>query len=233
MTVPKILLLDIETAPGTAYVWSLFDTHIPLERLITPSRILCWAAKWYKGGWARGDERDGRRDMLQPLHELLSEADAVVTYNGDHFDLPKINGEFMAAGMAPVPPVPSIDLFTTVKRFGYQSGKLLFVARHLGIGQKVETGGFKLWADVMAGDEKAWRKMIRYNTQDVALLETLYTKLRPYIKTHPALHPRSKCPACGSASAQRRGHRRTRTSLIERLNCNGCGHWFDGSRSRA
>lgn len=228
---PKILLLDIETAPGTAYVWNLFDETVPLERLITPGRMLCWAAKWYRGDWHVADERGNRKAMLKSLHALLSEADAVVTYNGDKFDLPKINGEFMAAGLNPVPPVPSIDLYKTAKKFGYQSSKLQFVATHLGIGQKAETGGFKLWRDVMDGDEKAWAKMLRYNKQDVALLEKLYTKLRPYIKTHPRLHASNGCcPACGSAKVQKRGNRRTKAFFVERLHCQGCGSWFDGRR---
>lgn len=230
---PKILLLDIETAPATAYVWKLFDENIGLEQLIAPSRMLCWAAKWYRGDWHWADERGNRLAMLKTLHALLSEADAVVTYNGDRFDLPKINGEFVSAGLNPVPPIPSIDLYRTVKKLGYQSSKLLFVAKYLGIGQKVDTHGFKLWADVMAGAEGAWAKMLRYNKQDVALLEKLYTKLRPYIKAHPALHTHNEnCPVCGAAKVQRRGSRHTKAFTIERLHCQGCGTWFDGRRSR-
>lgn len=230
---PKILLLDIETAPATAYVWKLFDENVGLEQLIAPSRILCWAAKWYRGEWHVADERGNRLVMLKALHALLSEADAVVTYNGDRFDIPKVNGEFVSAGLNPVPPIPSIDLYRTVKKLGYQSSKLLFVAKYLGIGEKVSTQGFKLWADVMAGGEAAWAKMLRYNKQDVALLEKLYTKLRPYIKSHPALHMHNEnCPVCGAAKVQRRGNRRTKAFMIERLHCQGCGAWFDGRRSR-
>lgn len=231
MNQPRILLLDIETAPATAYVWGLFNENIPLERLITPSRMLCWSAKWYRGEWFANDEREG--EMLSDLHTLLSEADAVVTYNGDRFDLPKINGEFLQAGLRPVAPIPSIDLYKTVKQLGYQSNKLLHVARRLGIGEKAETGGFKLWRDVMAGNETAWAKMLRYNKQDVALLEKLYTKLRPYIKTHPALHEHgASCPVCGGKKVQRRGNRRTKAFTIERMQCQGCGAWFDGQRRR-
>lgn len=230
---PKILLLDIETAPATAYVWKLFDENIGLEQLISPSRMLCWGAKWYRGSYHSADERGDRVAMLSKLHDLLSAADAVVTFNGDKFDLPKINGEFVAAGLAPVVPVVSIDLRKTTKQLGYISGKLQFVSEHLGIGSKIDTGGFELWAKVLAGDERSWAKMLRYNKQDVVLLEKLYTKLRPYIKTHPKLHVgRERCPACGSAKVQRRGVRRTKAFLIERLNCQGCGSWFDGSRSR-
>lgn len=232
---PKILLLDIETAPATAYVWRLFDENIGLEQLIKPSRMLCWAAKWYGGSWHIADERRSRIRMLKALHVLLSEADAVVTYNGDRFDLPKINGEFLSAGLNPVPKVPSIDLYKTVKQLGYQSNKLLFVAKYLGIGEKVATEGFKLWADVMAGKSKAWAKMLRYNKHDVTLLERLYTKVRPYIKTHPALHVRrdgEMCRVCGSKKMQYRGTRRTLSFSIERLQCQSCGSWCDGFRRK-
>lgn len=234
MTEPRILLLDIETAPAVAYVWRLFDETIGLDQLISPSRMICWAAKWYRGEWFIADERKGRKALLQPLHDLLNEADAVVTYNGDKFDLPKINGEFVANGMDPVRPVPSIDLYRTAKQLGYQSNKLMFVSQHLGIGQKVETGGFKLWRDVLAGDEAAWARMLRYNKHDVALLQTLYTKLRPYIKSHPALHvSKGCCPVCGSKRVQSRGNRHTKASVIERLFCTACSSWFDGKRRRA
>lgn len=233
MAKPKILLLDIETAPATAYVWKLFDENVGLEQLISPSRMLCWGAKWYRGEYFAADERGDRVAMLSKLHGLLSEADAVVTFNGDKFDLPKINGEFVASGLRPVPPIPSIDLRRTTKQLGYISGKLQFVSEHLGIGSKIDTGGFELWAKVLAGDERAWGKMLRYNKQDVVLLEKLYARLLPYIKTHPKLHVgRERCPACGSVKVQRRGVRRTKAFLIERLNCQGCGGWFDGSRSR-
>jgi uncharacterized protein YprB with RNaseH-like and TPR domain len=233
VTQPKILLLDIETAPATAYVWKLFDENIGLEQLITPGRIICWAAKWYRGEMFAADERKGTKPMLAQMHRLMSEADAVMTFNGDKFDLPKLNGEFLAVGLPPLPPTPSIDLRRTTKKLGYISGKLMFLSGHLGIGAKIDTGGFKLWADVLKGDERAWAKMVRYNKHDVVLLERLYTKLRPYIKDHPALHTRhAACPACGSAKVQRRGSRRTRAFAIERLNCQGCGSWFDGSRRR-
>lgn len=230
---PKILLVDIETAPATAYVWKMFDENISLEQLLTPGRMICWAAKWYRGAMHHADERGGTKPMLQALHALLSQADAVVTFNGDKFDLPKINGEFLAAGMPPVQPTPSIDLRRTTKQLGYISGKLQFVSGHLGIGQKIDTGGFKLWRDVMNGDPKAWAKMVRYNKQDVVLLERLYRRIRPYIKTHPSLYTgHGTCRSCGSKKLHRRGERVTRVFAIERLHCPSCNAWADGARRR-
>ncbi len=233
MSPPKILHLDIETAPATAYVWGLFDENIPLERLITPSRILCWAAKWHLGKMHHADSRGGWVKMLETLHNLLSEADAVVTYNGDRFDIPKVNGEFLTAGLPPVRPIPSIDLYRSAKQLGYQSNKLQFVSEHLGIGQKLETGGFKTWRGVMEGDEKCWAKMVRYNKQDVVLLEKLYKVIRPYIKTHPALYTATgACPSCGSKNLQHRGVRHTRVFEVERLHCQDCGSWSTGNRRK-
>jgi hypothetical protein len=72
VTAPKILLLDIETAPATAYVWKLFDENVGLDQLITPGRIICWAAKWYKGKMHFADERGNRNAMLKALHALMS-----------------------------------------------------------------------------------------------------------------------------------------------------------------
>ena len=37
-----------------------------------------------------------------------------------------------------------------------------FVCQQLGLAGKTETGGFKLWADVMEGDPKAQELMIEY-----------------------------------------------------------------------
>ena len=37
----------------------------------------------------------------------------------------------------------------------------------------------------MEGDEKALSYMLKYNVQDVVVLEEVYLKLRPWIRNHP------------------------------------------------
>lgn len=235
---PRILLLDIETVPGLAYIWSMYDTGVPLERLVAPGRIVCAAYRWYgeKSVAFVSEWDDGQKGMMQKLHAAFSEADAIVTYNGDKFDIPRIRGQFVRNRMKPPPKVPSIDLYKIVKTLGYQSGKLEFVAPYLDIGAKVKHEGFRLWRAVLDGDEKAQGRMKKYNKQDTNLLADLYTLLRPYMTTHPHLHDSHahSCPVCGSRHLQRRGHRLTRAFRIERLQCQNekCGAWSDGVRRK-
>ena len=43
---PKILLLDIETAPMEVYVWGLYKQYIPHDNIIKDWCMLSWVAKW-------------------------------------------------------------------------------------------------------------------------------------------------------------------------------------------
>jgi hypothetical protein len=229
----RILSLDIETAPASVYVWGLFDQNISLDQIIKPGRIICWAAKWFGEPEVHyADERGGPREMFTAIHGLLCQADAVITYNGDKFDLPKLLGGFVGHELAPPPPLASIDLLKTTKRLGLQSNKLQFLSEFLEIGSKVKHEGFPLWVACMNGDEKAWARMTRYNKGDVRLTERAYKRLRPYIKNHPYIGAGviEACPTCASANLQRRGYARTRSFVTERLQCQGCGSWTQGSR---
>jgi hypothetical protein len=65
--------------------------------------------------------------------------------------------------------------------FKFPSNKLDYVAQALGVGAKFKHSGFELWIDCMAGDDKAWREMKKYQIQDVVLLEELYQVLLPWL----------------------------------------------------
>ena len=172
--------------------------------------------------------------MLEAIHAMLSHADAVVTFNGDRFDLPILQGEFMLAGLAPTPPLTSIDVLKTVRKFKFFMSKLAFIGPKLGLGAKVKHEGFALWTAVMAGDKSAEKRMEKYCKQDVNLLEKLYLKIRPYIRNHPHLGKagHAACGACGSPHTHSRGTRRTRAYKIGRLQCQACGSWQDGKRTK-
>lgn len=236
---PRILVLDIETAPHLVYTWGLWQQNISIDQIVEPGYMLCWAAKWHgeRGTEFRWvDDPDG----LTRLHELLTEADAVVHYNGDSFDLPWINGSFEKAGLDPVPPVLSIDLLKSVKKLRLASNKLDWAAATLLGQRKVATGGFKLWLGVMAGDPQAMAKMERYNRADVVLTDRLLTRLAPRIKNLPNVGEVREdgtvtCPraTCGSPHVQRRGSARTKTGEYPRYQCQKCRGWFKGTRREA
>lgn len=239
----KLLVLDIETRPALAYVWRLFDENVSLEQLLHPSEMISFGAKWYGKSkmfykavrYRRGVEvnSDDRPNMLAKIHELWSEADGLITFNGDKFDLPKLLGEFVRAGLVPPPPVASIDVRKTTSAMGFTSGKLAHVGPLLECGDKVDTGGFKLWAEYLEGNVAARAAMKEYNLQDVNLLENVYTKVRPYIKTHPYIGDKAEqCPACNSTQIQQRGVRRTRAFIITRIHCQACGAWTSGPRKK-
>jgi len=76
--------------------------------------------------------------MIQAAHDLLSEADAVIHYNGNSFDMPWLHTEFLLAGMPPPEPYKNIDLLLAVrKRFRFVSNKLDYVTQAVGLEGKV------------------------------------------------------------------------------------------------
>jgi hypothetical protein len=232
----RILVLDIETRPNLAHVWRLFDENIPLDRLLVEGGMLCFAAKFL------GDKavvssslQDGEFTMASVLWMLLEEADAVVTYNGDRFDIPHINRLFLSQGIKPPAPYKKIDLLKTVRnQFKFASNKLEFVCKELGLGGKVDNGGYDTWLGCMNNDPAAWAKMIKYNKKDVVLTEKLYRHILPWIKNHPNAGmyrelDRPRCPNCGSHHVQMRGTATTKTGHYQRYKCKSCGTW---SRAR-
>jgi DNA polymerase elongation subunit (family B) len=232
----RILLVDIETSPTSAAVWGLYGVNISINQIIKPGRTLCAAMKWlgeperktvFVSSWTTGFDA-----MIQKIHDHLAEADAVVTYNGQKFDLPVLNREFLLAGLTPPSPSKSIDLYRTVrKQFKFVSNKLDFVCQQLGLGAKTHHKGMDLWTGVENGVKADQKTMEVYNKQDVFLLEKLYNRLLPWIPNHPStvVHDRltdaPRCPTCGSDKVQRRGYHVTKVARFHRLHCQDCGTW--------
>lgn len=229
----KILELDIETAPHLVYAWGLFKETIPIARMVKPGYTLCWAAKWYgeRSVEFASVHEDGEDAMLRRMWELLNEADVVVHFNGKKFDMPTLNKELVMRGWGPPSPYEQVDLYHIVRStYRFASNKLDFVAQELGLGAKTSHKGMELWTGCMAGEDKDWRVMKRYNIQDVKLLEKLYKHLRGWIRSHPNMGvyqgaDKPTCPNCGSHKLVSNGLRRTRTQLYRRYQCQDCGAW--------
>lgn len=233
----KILLLDIETSPNLAYVWGIWEQNISLNQMVTSSSTLCWAAKWHGDKKVQFDStyKSGMKKMLKGVHALLDEADVVVHYNGKKFDIPTLNKEFLLNDMSPPAPYKQIDMLQVSRGgFRFQSNKLDYVAKQLGIGQKTSHEGFQLWVDCMANKRDAWKRMEEYNKNDVVLLEDVYNRMLPWIKNHPNKNlydSTEACHRCGSEDLQRRGVARTIGVTYQRYQCNDCGGWQKGDKA--
>lgn len=244
MAKPKILFLDIETAPAKVYTFSLFKPFIGNDQIIEPSRILCWSAQWYgsKKVLFRSEYHDGQEVMMQEIRDLLDEADAVVGYNSKRFDVPWLKGEITLAGLEQPSPFQHVDLYQVARsNMRLLSGKLDYLAWRLLNERKVTHTGFQLWIDCMDGDDetkaKAWRLMKKYSVKDTALMPPIYDILRPVIKSIPNhglwdvplvednREYNYTCPRCGATKVQSRGFSRTTAGVFRRFHCQECGGW--------
>lgn len=199
--------------------------------LIETSEVLCYAAKWYQEDEVFFDsiQNKSKKSMLKGVHKLVSEADAIVHYNGTSFDMPVLNTSFIECGFKPPAPYKNIDLLRVVRsQFKFTSNKMVHVAEKLGVGKKHDTT-FDLWVGCINNDPVAWEAMREYNIQDVTILEGMYEKLKPWIKNHPnvGLYEGSTvCPNCGSGHYQARGTAISSSGSYQRYQCTDCGAWF-------
>lgn len=229
----KLLAWDIETLPHEVYRWGFYDqSPVALNQVIKPGGVMSYAARWIdtpKSEIIYQDIREGKDVMLQGIYNLIDEADGLVSWNGQKFDTKRINTEFALLGWTPPAEAKEVDLMLAVKkRMAFPSNKLEYVANALLGKGKVQHEGFSLWLKCIDQDEAAWKRMAKYNKQDVHLLIELYERLLPWIDTipnHNLFDGFDGCSKCGSDHIQRRGHRYTRVSKFAKYVCLDCGGW--------
>ena len=239
----RILCWDCETSPLITYTWKIWEANA--IEVIEDWQMLCFSWRWlgektihvlgqddFKG-YKPGVNND--KKLIEALRQLFDEADVIVAHNGNSFDQKKAQARMMIHGLPPPSPYKQIDTKLVAKRYGaFTSNKLDDLGKDLSIGQKLETGGFATWKGCLAGDPKAWAKMKRYNKQDVALLEEVYLKLRPWMSNHPAINLLNRdmnaCPICGKGPMTRQGTKSAKTTTYQQWKCKSCNGW---SRSRA
>jgi predicted RNA-binding Zn-ribbon protein involved in translation (DUF1610 family) len=240
---PKILTLDIETAPLKVYAWGLWDQNTGVNQIDTEWSILAVCAKWMGQKPLYADCRGEPLmdlDLLNWTWRLLNEADIVVTQNGVGFDIKKLNARMVAAGMLPYSPIRNIDTKLVAKKhFGFTSNRLEWMGKHVAGQKKSEHKkfpGFELWAECLKDNPQAWDEMEKYNKQDVVATEALYLRLRPWMEGHPNVAVygdgvAEHCPKCGSDQLQRRGTYTTQFGRYARIHCNKCGGWSRSGRT--
>lgn len=247
---PAILLYDIETAPGLAWVWNQWNTNaIAMEQ---DWYMLSFAYKWLNTdriGFVSifqdpdfvPDTTDDRF-VATRLAALFDAADVTVAHNGDKFDRRKANQRFLTWGIDPPSPYQTIDTKKVVtSEFSHFSNALTELGRVHGLGEKTHHTGFELWRECMKGTESFWKTMEKYNRQDVRLLERVYVKLLPWMSLPGKANTvnygfwaedgKMVCPNCGHDHMIRKGVHRTLVSEFPTYRCDRC-HTYARARKR-
>lgn len=185
---PKILILDVETKPKKAYIWTPRVEYVNNDMLIEDGAIMSWSAKWLgdpdnKVMYAdqRGNEKNLQNDykIMKQLRDLMDQADGVLWQNGDAFDYGEINARFIEHGIEFPSEYFKIDTKKIAKKhlripyysLGYMTSK--YNKKYKKLSHK-EFPGFSMWEACMQGNRKAWNCMKEYNKFDVLSLEELF-----------------------------------------------------------
>jgi RNase P subunit RPR2 len=198
--------------------------------------MLGWGAKWLFSSETKTDfvtakeaiNRDDKR-ISKSLWKLVNEADAIISHNGNNFDIPKINTRFLLNGLQPPMPFISIDTRKIAyKQFGFSSNCLDYLGKIMLSKQKIHTD-YQLWIDCENGNQDSLDFMENYCKADVGLLEEVYLELRPWIKSHPNLAvlmdaKEQCCPNCGSFEFEEgEGYYTTPQNKYVSVRCKHCG----------
>jgi len=234
---PKVLIVDIETSPMTAYIWGLKDQNIGLNQIVQDWTVLAWSAKWL--GEKKAYYRDvscnknfyDDKNILEPLWKLLNTADVVITQYGSGFDAPRLNTRFILHGMPPPSDYKHLDTYRIVKSVAqFTSNKLEYLTDKLCTKYKKLSHkrfpGMLLWVECLKGNMEAWKEMKKYNIHDVLSTEELYTKLQKWVPQRmPSVH--HLCPRRFAVSW---GVRPFGGSIYQRLFCKKCKMYYRGDK---
>lgn len=242
---PRIVLFDIETLPNlvTAFDMKVYNGWIHPQNIQQEKYIVC--ASWrylgekevYSVSVLDGGGTEAIPDLgiLKTVAKVFNNCDAVVAHRGDKFDVPWVMARTVIAGLPPPRPIIQIDTLKIAKaRFLFNANSLDYLAQLLGVGKKIQTH-YDLWPACMKGDVKAINDMVRYNRQDVRVLERVYLRLRPFVppKVNFALWAAEEgvagrtCPTCNAESLICKGSSYTRTGIRRAFRCKaaGCHAW--------
>jgi len=150
----KTLFLDIETTGLSKY----YD-------VIT---LIGWSTGSHYGVWIMGDSD-------ADLRAALSEAKAIITFNGSLFDLPFLRQEFKCIQI----PSAHIDLRFFGRRVGLSGGQKA-IEKYIGIAREKKLLGLDgetaplLWHKYRLGDLEALKLLVTYNHADIEGMKQIF-----------------------------------------------------------
>lgn len=223
------LFYDIETSPNIGLFWRPgYKLSIPYENIIKERAIICISYKWAgkKVQHLTWDKNQCDEKMIASFSKILIKANESVAHNGDKFDIKWIRGRALKYGISMPPDLITIDTCKLSRSlFNLNSNRLDYLGEYLEVGRKMKTGGFDLWKEVLLERNPiALKKMVRYCDKDVILLEKVYNKMKPYIKSRTTCTSnRIACPECGGNTIISKHSTRATGSRVTQLKCSKCG----------
>ena len=181
---PQVLFYDLETTLAKSYHFGQWKQNLSVKQQVQEGHLLSHA-------WAWGDEpvvgsiltreevlnHDPERLVLEAW-SLLDNADIVVAHYGKKFDIPKLNGYFLKYGLQTPSPYKVVDTKEiSSKKFLLPFNSLEYLAKALGVQQKIDNSGIQLWIDCDQGKQEALDEMLAYNIGDVEALRDVYYRL--------------------------------------------------------
>jgi hypothetical protein len=232
----KRLLFDIEVSPDIGFFWQPgYRINVGYQQIIKEREVICIA--WKNHGenavssmtW---DNACSDREMLGAFASALRNADELVGHNIDRFDLPWLMGRFAYHGLPPMPLFKTADTLQWARRkFKFNSNRLDYLAKFLGVGGKIETRG-DLWRDiVLDNDRVALQEMVAYCRNDVVILEKVYDKLAAHMraKTHAGVllgGEKWSCPHCASEHVNHHKRKVSAAGTVQhQMRCVSCGRY--------
>jgi len=245
---PRILTLDIERLPGRVEleVWHPRDfgriNYVHPDKWAELPRTVCMAWKWHGkprvglvGAWEAPED---------PFHVanqawlLIDQADWVVTFNGRGADLKWLRQDWAMADLPMPTPWRDVDLYQVARReFAFESRSLRHLCDRLGLDNKDGHYESATALAAMDGDERAQRRLAKYNRQDVRVTEAVFDRLRPYVRGLNAGLYRADgtvcCPNCGSEELEPAGWATTAVTKFPAYRCEQCGTVMRGKHRSA
>jgi DNA polymerase elongation subunit (family B) len=238
----KRLFFDIETSPNIVYSWRIgYNLSITPDNIIDERKIICISYKWededriHTLTW---DQNQCDKQMLIDFIAQANKADELIAHNGDRFDIKWIRTRCIYHRIPMFPQYKTLDTLKKAKSgFNFNSNKLDYIAKFLGVGAKIKHSGFDMWVQVMKGNHLAMQEMIEYCEGDIIVLEDVFLTMQNYIKmnTHNGVinnNLKYSCPSCGAEHPILLKNNVTAMGTIKRLmECNDCKYTYEISNS--
>ena len=231
------LFWDAETAPNICTVWRTgHQIDVSYDNIVKERAVICIAWKWQGEKTVhvvQWDKNQCDKKLLAEFTTAINEADEIVGHNVDRFDLPWFRTRCLFHGLPTLPEYKSVDtLLIARKKFMFNSNRLDYIAKYLGIGAKIKTG-FALWkAVVLDKNAAALKKMLTYCKHDVILLEKVWERLSA-ATTH-TIHAgvlaggdKWTCPFDGSTNVRVNKTKVTAAGGVKySFQCGDCGRYY-------